>query len=239
MENRLNASEEPCVGLIGGIAVGASCEYYKRLVQAAEREHIKLRLVLVHADLALVLQHLRMHDAEGLGSYFGDLVSQLAGASATCAAITSVASHMGYREATKCSPIPLVSILTAIRSEVERLRFNKVALFGSRFAMETEMYGALKDTTEVVKLNAKETSEIDSIYMALAHQGYASPQQEKSLTNLAEAAVKREKIDAIIFAGTDMSVMYGGQRRPRFPYLDSTHVHVEAILRVCREQKSS
>lgn len=97
----------------------------------------------------------------------------------------------------------------------------------------------LKDATEVVQLSAHEKSETDAIYMALAHQGYTSPEQEQLIARLAEIAVKREKLDAVIFAGTDMSVMYRGQHRPSFPYLDSTNVHVEAIVRSCFEEKRS
>lgn len=238
-EQQTASSSQPCIGLIGGLAVGASCEYYKRLAEAAEREPIQLRLVLVHAELEAVLSRMRSRDAEGLARYFGGLTHQLAGASATCAAITSVASHMGYQTTCAHAALPLVSILDAVRDEVESRRLGKVALFGSRFAMETQMYGALAGAADVVGLPAQEFAEVDELYMVIARQGFAAPEQEERFAGLARTVMQREKPDAIVLAGTDLAVLYDGRRRPDFPFVDAAAAHVGAIMRFLREQETA
>ena len=228
------AAAKPCVGLIGGIAIGASCEYYKRLAKAFAREDLPFAMVLVHAQLSVVLEYMRKSDEDGLGAYFASLIEQLAGAAATCACITSVASHMAYAATAQHSSLPLISLPQAVRQEIGRQRLGRIALFGSRFAMQTAMSGELEDIVEVIPLRSDEFGTIDQLYMQIATRGVASEAQERLFSSLAFAVLKREKLDAVVLAGTDLAVLYGEHRRPTFPSLDVTDAHVEAILDACR-----
>ena len=189
-----------------------------------------LHLVLVHADLDRVVAHMAGQQPEALAEYFTGLIAQMQAAGATEAVVTSVASHYGFAELTRRSPLPLVSILQAIREEVEAQKLTRVALFGSRFAVKSDLYGALAGITEVIQPSDEEIASIDRIYMGLAHRGSAGPNDEQEITALAETIRKREGLDAIILAGTDYSVLYD-DHRAAFPHLDCTDLHVRAIAR--------
>ena len=221
---------QSCIGLIGGLAVGASCRYYKRLAESFEREARRMELVLVHADLATVDSHVRGKRPEALAEYLGRLVARFEAAGATFAAVPSVASHYGFAGLVERSTLPLVSILEAIRAEIEGRQLRRVALFGSGFAMESGMYGALQHSTEVVPLATSEAATVNAIYMELAHRGVSSAENERTITGLAERVLAREQLDAIILAGTDFSVMFD-EHRPAFSYLDATDIHVKALVR--------
>ena len=218
----------PCIGLIGGLAVGASLRYYKRLETECRRQGLELNLVLIHANLQTVERYLKSGQAEAYAVYIAGLVERLAAAGATAAAITSVASHYGFAEVEARSKLPLVSILRVIRDEIEARGMRRVALFGSGYAMRSELYGALRQTADVVRLTPEETTEVDAIYMHLAQSGLSSPEAERRLTEIAEAVMEREEPDAVVLAGTDFSVMFD-EHRPSFPYLDAVDAHVRAI----------
>lgn len=220
-----------CVGLIGGLAVGASCEYYKRLVGAMRAENAPLHLVLVHADLARVVAYMSGGQTEALAEYQASLIRQLHAAGATHGVITSVASHYAFDEVTRLSPLPLISILQAIREGIEAKQLKRVGLFGSRFSVQSDLYGALQGVTEVARPSDEEIHSVNQLYMGLAERGFANPDDESKLTALAETILKRESLDAVILAGTDFAVLYNDDHRPSFPYLDSTDLHVQAIVR--------
>ena len=219
-----------CIGLVGGLAVGASCAYYKRLAQLVESKGRPLDLVLVHADLATVSKHMTAKQPEALARYFADLIARLEAAGATFAAVPSVASHYGFAGLVERSPLPLVSILEAVRAEIEARRLRRVALFGSSFAMESDMYGALQHATDVVPLAASEAAAVNAIYMRLAHRGVSSSQDEQTILEIAHRVLAREQLDAVVLAGTDFAVMFD-DHRPEFPYLDATDIHVGALAK--------
>ncbi len=221
---------QPCIGLIGGLAVGASCRYYKRLAELFGREGRQLDLVLVHADLATMDGYMTGKQPEALAEYLSGLVARLAAGGATFAAVTSVASHYGFAGLADASPLPLVSILEAIRAEIEDRQLHRIALFGSRFAMESDMYGALHGSVEVVRPSDNEAATVNAIYMELARRGVSSEANERAITTMAEEVLAREQLDAIVLAGTDFSVMFD-DHRPGFPYLDATDIHVRALAR--------
>jgi aspartate racemase len=126
------------LGLIGGLAVGATMHYYRDLVRQGAGE-----MLIVNADLDRVLKAVGQNDRAGLAAYLGRLIERLANGGAEVAAISAVAPHMCIRELEKISVLPLVNIIEETGREIRSRGFHTVALVGTRFVMETRMYGML------------------------------------------------------------------------------------------------
>ena len=62
----LDESGSRCLGLIGGLGVGATVQYYQALAKAHEQLQNPLRLVMVHADMRRVLVYVQAEQLEGL-----------------------------------------------------------------------------------------------------------------------------------------------------------------------------
>ena len=60
--------------------------------------------------------------------------------------------------------MPLISLLDSISGEVERRRLRRIALFGARVTMETQMFGKLAET-EVIMPTPEEVDTIANIYV--------------------------------------------------------------------------
>ena len=151
------------LGLIGGLGPGATIHYYRELVKAQAGE-----MLIVHADMDRVLGDVQRGDRLGLAEYFARLIDRLARGGAEIAAISSITPHFCIRELEKIAAIPLVNIVEEVAKEIRSRRYRKVALFGTRFVVESRMYGML-DGVEV--LVPDQVNAIHEAYMQTVEGG--------------------------------------------------------------------
>jgi aspartate racemase len=221
------ASEKRALGLIVGLGVGAGIFYYRRIAAALEQDP-DLGLVLAHADLRKVLAGVRSGDIAGLTEYLGSLLTRLAKAGASLSAISAVAPHVCMTELMRIAPIPIVSVLDSVRAEMEKVPGRRVALFGNRYVIETDMFGSLPDV-DIVRPNDAEISLVHGVYTELAVRGHGIPEDRATLNRLGLALTERERVDVVLLAGTDLSMLFESQE-PAFPSLDASVVHIRTIL---------
>ena len=216
-------------GLVGGLGVPAGIFYYERLVEAFTET--PLRLLFAHADAHRAVGHVRAGEIQELAEYLGAFIESLAAGGAEFAAISAVTPHICIDRIVARSPIPIVSILEAVREELERQR-PRVALFGSRYVIESDLYGALTGFG-VVRPTAEEIETIDRVYQALALRGRESAEDRELFNTLGKELTKRHGLDAMLVAGTDLSPVFA-EHPPDFPIIDCSRIHVDAIVRAAR-----
>ena len=87
------AQEGRCLGLIGGLGLGATVHYYRALVSAHEKAARVPRLLIAHADVQRVYAAVTAKDFNGLARYLAQLVTQLAAGGAEVTAIVAATPH--------------------------------------------------------------------------------------------------------------------------------------------------
>src|SRR4051812_34358508 len=80
-----------CLGLIGGLGVGAAIHYYRELSAEHQKRNRTLDLLMVHAEVERVLGNIRDNDLTALADYLAELMRRLSRAGADVAAIAAVA----------------------------------------------------------------------------------------------------------------------------------------------------
>jgi len=125
--------------------------------------------------------------------------------------------------------LPLISLLDAIAAEVERRRYHRVSLFGARVTMETHMFGALQNTV-VILPRPEELDTVADIYVRVVQEAQISKEDFERLRVIAHSLLERERLDAIILAGTDLALVFNPTNTD-FPHLDGARVHLQAIMR--------
>jgi len=215
------------LGLVGGLGLGAGIYYYQELAKTLDARGARLRLLLAHADLLKVLGHVRAAEIGELTQYLRGIIQSLSLGGADFAAISAVVPHACIAELTAASPIPILSILDVVGAELDRRGLRRVALFGTRLVIETDLYGCLS-VFEVARPNAVEITMIDDTYRALAMRGHGTPQDREILTSIALGLCSRERLDAIVLAGTDLSTLFETEE-PEFPSIDCSRLHIAAI----------
>ena len=225
MDLALSKAESPCLGLIGGLGVGATVHYYRALAKAHEQRHRQLRLLMVHADMHKVLSHVQAKQLGDLTDYLVKLIAQLKDGGADLAAVTAVTPHLCFGELAAKSPLPLVDLLQAAR---ESIFGKRIALFGTRFVIETDLFGTLQGEN-TIRPHPKEVDQIHEAYLRTAARGEGAKEEHQALTSLAHALIQREGLEAIVFAGTDLALLFNPSNTT-FPFIDCAQLHIDAIM---------
>lgn len=216
------------IGLFGGVGVGAANHYYSQLFEAHTSRSLVLDLVMVHVDMNRTLATIQANDPASLAAYFNQTIHRLQAAGADFAVIPSVTSHYPLTELRDLSPIPIVDIFAPINREVTARNLRRVAVFGTKFAMGTKLYGRVP-ALEFVPSTPAETEFIHETYMEIAWRGSGTPAQQAALTTLAHDLIRRESLDAIVFGGTDLSVVFNSSNTD-FPTINAAALHIAAIM---------
>ena len=218
-----------CLGLIGGLGVGATVYYYRELVKAHAARGCVPNLLIVHADVNRVLQYAATGDVAQMAEYFLVLIRRLEAAGAKVAAIPAITPHICEPELSPRSPIPLVSLVDEIVGEVRRRELRRVALFGTRFTIETGLFGRLK-AADVVSPTTSEIEFIHQAYLQIVNSGSGTEEQYQGLRQVAHTLLERENVEAIILAGTELSLIFN-EANLDFPHIDGSRLHLDAIMR--------
>lgn len=216
-------------GLVAGLGMGGGIFYYRALVEAHQARGLSPRLLMVHADVRRVMSLAAAREREQLSQYLAGLLHQLAGGGAELATIPAFAPQVCAAELAAITPLPLINLLDVIANEVELRRFSRVAVLGARVTMETQLFGRLQNV-EVVVPTPDEVDSTAGIYLRLVEEGCASDEDYNRLRTLAHTLIRRERLDGIILAGTDLTIVFNPDNTD-FPHIDGARVHVEAIMR--------
>ncbi len=215
-------------GLIGGLGVGATVHYYRAIAAACSARELLPRMTIAHADAPTALALVGEGRIDGLADYLAGFVDELAKGGATFAAIPAITPHICRGELKARSSLPLVDMLDVTAQLVTGRELTRVALFGTKFTIDSQLFGVL-DGVEVVQPSAAEIAETHRIYMELAINGRCSESDEEKLREIAATLVQRDGVEAIILAGTDLNLIFD-ETRAGFPAVDCAAAHIEAIV---------
>ena len=223
------SSASRCLGLVGGLGVGATVHYYRELAKAHAARGCVLDTVIVHADIGSLMKLVAVSDTAGMARYLARIIQRMSAAGAQIAAIPAITPQICAAELAPLSPIPLVSPIDATLQSIRARGIQRVALFGTRFTIESNMFGQLINV-EVVTPSPVEIETIHNTYVALATSGRADPAQFELLRGIAHTLIQRDRLDAIILAGTDLSLLFN-EANTDFPHIDAARVHIDEIMR--------
>ena len=224
----MTGKEARCLGLIGGLGPGATIHYYRELLAAHEKQARVPRLLIAHADINYVYATVGAKDFNALARYLAGLIASMAAAGAEFTAIVAATPHICAPQLVAISPLPLIDMLAEVAMAVRAQGLKRVALFGTRFTIETRMFGSLGDVEVVMPAN----DEIDNIHRIYTEfvAGRGTDALAEELRELAKTFVSRDGAQAVLIAGTDLSMAFT-ESNAGFPMIDCARVHIDAIVR--------
>ena len=220
------------VGLVGGLGPESTVDYYRRILNGWKREEPDSApsVVIDSLDAQLALR-LVQQDRPALIAYLLASLRRLAGAGVDFAAITANTAHIVFDELAAQSPVPLLSIVEVCVAEAKRRGLGRQALLGTRFTMEAPYpeVAARQDVSVLVP------EEIDRSWIHERLRGRA-PERDfrdetrKQFTSLIARLRDEQGIDGVILGGTELPLLLLSALIAGLPALDTTALHVEAIL---------
>jgi aspartate racemase len=218
-----------CLGLVGGLGVGAAVHYYVNLAKAHHEQGRALDMVMVHAEPPRVMDFLRASDREGMARYLARFILRMEDAGAEFAVVPAVTPHYCIRELIAISPLPLLNVFEPLEQELAARALKRIAVLGTRFVIESDLFGEVP-SVEFVRPQPAEIERIHEIYTKLALSGEASPGQHAELSAIAHELIRRDKVDAVLLGGTDLALLFNDSNTD-FPHVDVAGVHIRAIAR--------
>src|SRR5919197_753852 len=109
------------VGMVGGLGPESTIDYYRRVLEAWQRDDWSTApsIVIDSLDVRLGLRLIE-NDRPGLTEYLLTSLRRLAGAGVDFAVITANTPHIVFDELAARSPVPLVSIVEVCAQEAQR-----------------------------------------------------------------------------------------------------------------------
>ncbi len=221
-------AESKHFGLIGGLGVGATVIYYRAIAAACAGKGIVPRLTMAHANAPTALAHVQAGRIDGLADYLAGFAKELAAAGADFIAIPAITPHICIEQLRARVSSPIVDILESTANRLRERSLKRVALFGTRYTIETDLFGALKGFA-VVRPRDAEVDAVHRVYLELASAGETAPGNVARLRDIANDICRRDGVEAIVLAGTDLNLVFD-EAIAGFPAVDAAAAHIDAIV---------
>jgi aspartate racemase len=217
-----------CVGIVGGLGVGATVHYYEKIAASCKARGVVPDLVIVHADVDRGQGLVRAGKLDELADYLAAFIDRLGRAGATAAALPAVTPHICIAQLMKRTRLSLINIVDPIAAELRARRIGRVALFGTTFTMEGGLWGQLAGV-EIVKPRPDEIAVIGAAYQRILDTQTADAGDAAALRRIAGDLARRDGVEAILLAGTDLALMFD-EASAGFPCIDVARLHIDAIV---------
>jgi aspartate racemase len=177
-----------------------------------------------------------MLDAGRLGEladYLAAAVEALARAGADFGFIAANTPHLVFDEVERRSPIPLLSIVRATADHAKALGLKKLGLFGTGFTMRASFYPEEFQRAGIVLVRPREPEQefIHKKYLGELLNNQFLPETRAEILKIAQRMKKEDGIEALVLAGTELPLLLRDSDNPGVEFLDTTVIHVEAVVK--------
>lgn len=225
------------VGIVGGIGPESTIDYYRRILEAWERDDPSTAPSIV-IDSLDVRRALRLveDDRPALIEYLLASLRRLAGAGVDFAVLTANTPHMVFDDLAARSPVALLSIVEECAQAARRRGLRRLALLGTRFTMEGPFYPAVcaRYGIAVVPPNDTDRAWVHARYVGELLKGEFREDTRREFISLVARLRAEESIDGLILGGTELPLLLSTPVIAEVPALDTTALHVTAIVKRLR-----
>jgi aspartate racemase len=227
------------VGLVGGLGPESTIDYYRRILDAWKRDSPDSApgIVIDSLDVDRAV-HLVSNDRPGLIEYLLGSLQRLVGAGVTFAAVTANTPHIVFDELRPRSPLPLLSIVETCAEEAQRRQSKRPLLLGTGFTMDAPFYPNVfaRYGITIVIPRGTDRDWVHEKYLGELLKGAFKDDTREGFVRLVRRVRESENVDAVILGGTELPLLLTTSEIAGVPALDTTALHVEAIVRRLRQQ---
>jgi len=221
-------------GMVGGLGPESTIDYYRSII-ARYREKAGggyPPLIINSLDVDKALRLLGADDLAQLVEYFARAFRRLADAGANFGFVSANTPHIVFDKVQLRSPIPLISIVEATCDEVRRRGLQAVSLLGTRFTMGGRFYPEVfeKHGVRLAVPSTEEQADIHDRYVNQLIKGIFLPETRARLEEIIAEQVKRDRVEGVILAGTELPLILKDETVAGVPLLDTTQIHVNAVV---------
>jgi aspartate racemase len=222
-------------GIIGGTGPESTVEYYRQII-ATYRERNPdgsyPQIILNSIDNKKMLDLVAGNELAALTEFLVAEIEKLARAGSDFAVLAANTPHIVFDDLRRQSPIPMISIVEATCETAKALHLQRLGLFGTRFTMQGRFYPEIFSRAGITLAVPDESEQayIHDKYMSELLQGTVLPETRERLLAIVDKMKDRDRIQAVILGGTELSLILRDPTARGIPVLDTTRIHVKAIV---------
>ncbi len=223
------------LGIIGGLGPESTVDYYQRIItlyrERTDGEH-NPEFIIVNVDLRKGLDFMDANDLRGMADYLIEGVRKLARAGAEFGIMSANTPHIVFDDVAPESPIPLISIVEAACAAAKSENLKRLALFGTRYTMQTDFYQKVFSRHEIELLvpDGVDQDYLHDKYFSELVPGKFLPETRAGLLAIVDRMKAKSGIDGVILAGTELPLILRDPEHNGIPFLDTTKIHCEAAV---------
>lgn len=225
------------LGMVGGLGPESTIDYYRRVLEAWQREEPGTAPSIV-IDSLDVQRGLRLveRDRPALIEYLLESLRRLAGAGVDFAVMTANTPHIVFDDLAARSPVPLVSIVEVCAQEASRRGLDRLALLGTRFTMEGAFYPEVcaRHGVAVVPPDDADRTWVHERYVGELLKGEFRDDTRRQFISLISRLRDEQGVEGVILGGTELPLLLPTPVIADIPALDTTALHVAAIVKRLR-----
>ncbi len=225
------------VGILGGLGPESTIDYYRRIIEVWQRDDPagSPGIIIDSLDVTTGL-HLVATDRAAFTEYLLDSLLRLARGGADFIAMSANTTHLVFDDLAARCPVPMLSIVEVCVEEARRLGLERLLLLGTRFTMQASFYPEVfaRHHIEVIAPDESDRTWIHERYVGQLLKGDFRDETREVIVSLIARFRDTENIDGIILGGTELPLLLRSRVIADLPTLDTTALHVEAIVKRLR-----
>jgi aspartate racemase len=229
------ASNMRTAGMIGGLGPESTIDYYRSIIaryRARQPDGGYPHVILNSLDVDKGIAMLDANRLDDVADYLAAGVESLVRAGADFGFIAANTPHLVFDEVQRRSAIPLLSIVRATSDHAKALGLKRLGLFGTGFTMRASFYPEEFQRAGIALVRPKESERefIHRKYMDELLNNRFLPETRTKILSIAQRMKNEDGIEALVLAGTELPLLLRDSSAPGIEFLDTTVIHVEAIV---------
>jgi aspartate racemase len=221
------------IGIVACSAEGASLCYRTICVEGAQAlgAHNHPEITMHTHALAEYMRFIERGDWQGVAELMLSSADKLAKTGADFLICPDNTIHQAFSYVEARSPLPWLHIAEVVTAEAERRGFRRIAITGTRWLVESEVYPEKLAVygLEFLQPSPAEREEINRIIMDELVYGVFKPEAIEAFQQIIER-MKDSGCDAVVLGCTEIPLILNDANSP-LPTLDSTRLLARAALR--------
>jgi aspartate racemase len=222
------------IGIVACSAEGASLCYRTICVEGAELmgRHDHPEVSMHTHPLARYMDCIYANDWHGVAELMLSSAEKLAKNGAEFLICPDNTIHQAFPMLRPRSPLPWLHIAEVVAEEAVRCRYRKLALTGTRYLVESDVYPEKLSACglEFARPTPEQREGINHIIFDELVYGQFKPEALAYFQEVIESLKVREGCDAVVLGCTEIPLLVSAETSP-LPILDSTRLLARAALR--------
>jgi len=221
------------IGLIGGMSWESTSVYYRLLNQLNDRsvgDWSQPRILVDSVEFGEIVEFQRAGDWTAASHVLADSARRLEAAGATLLGIGANTMHKCIDAVREATDLPVVDVRDAMVREIRTMKGASLTLLGTAYVVQQNFYSEYLEGQgiTVVKPSDDQAAVLHRIVYDELTQGVVRDESRAEFIAIAESCRDRGG-DIVGLCCTEFGMLVDDENAP-FPFIDSTVVHVRALL---------